>query len=397
MESKEEIINQQPQNEVENNPQDSTSKDDVSEENSGAASSSSWWGGYSNWMDKAVNSVSSASVLGAEALTSVVETAKQKSTEVYGLVSKDLEEVTTHANSMVRSSSMTIKKTFELDWFYTCDPNLAICSDDLLYIPEETTKIDEKSDELADQAFDSVKTGVNSAWKFAAGYTSQMFKEEDLEAEALLVREGEQEPVELTRLQAQLYALAADQDTFLAEPHADDLAEYEAWKCDLDKRQGEISELMISNANIRKHFSTLVPEKVTHKLFWTRYFFKVHLIELQENRRQILKKRAAEVASKNENEENNWDDVADLADNPTSNTIPAEVQEKLLSEYEKELIESKVNKVQKDLKKELNLKDKQTTPDKEETSSDDWEKLSSGSKSPRKQSKEGEDEDWVQT
>ena len=62
-------------------------------------------------------------------------------------------------------------------------------------------------------------------------------------------------------------------------------------------------------------------------MFWTRYFFKVHLIELQENRRKILKKRAAEVASKNENEENNWDDVADLADNPTSNTIPAEVQD----------------------------------------------------------------------
>ena len=83
--------------------------------------------------------------------------------------------------------------------------------------------------------------------------------------------------------------------------------------------------------------------QVTHKLFWTRYFFKVHLIELQENRRQILKKRAAEVASKNEKEENNWDDVADLADNPTSNTIPAEVQEKLLSEYEKELIGEKYN------------------------------------------------------
>ena len=65
---------------------------------------------------------------------------------------------------------------------------------------------------------------------------------------------------------------------------------------------------------------------------------------MQENRRQILKKRAAEVASKNENEENNWDDVADLADNPTtSNTIPADVQEKLLSEYEKELIGEKYN------------------------------------------------------
>ena len=44
----------------------------------GQVSLFSWWGSYSNWMDKAVNSVSSASVLGAEALTSVVETAKQK-------------------------------------------------------------------------------------------------------------------------------------------------------------------------------------------------------------------------------------------------------------------------------------------------------------------------------
>ena len=99
--------------------------------------------------------------------------------------------------------------------------------------------------------------------------------------------------------------------------------------------------------------------QVTHKLFWTRYFFKVHLIELQENRRQVLKKRAAEVASKNE--EMNWDDVADL-----SEPIPTAVQDKLLNEYEKELIESKVNQVQKDLKKELNLKDKQSTLDKGE-------------------------------
>merc|ERR1712088_1092428 len=180
-----------------------------------------------------------------------------------------------------------------------------------------------------------------------------------------------------------------DPDTFLTEPHPDDADEFTAWKPELDKRQGEISELMVSNANIRKNYSTLVPEKVNHNLFWTRYFFKVHLIELQENRRQVLKKRAAEVASKNE--EINWDDVADL-----SEPIPTAVQDKLLNEYEKELIESKVNQVQKDLKKELNLKDKQSTLDKDENSSDDWEKLSSGSKSPRKQSKE-EDEDWVQT
>ena len=123
-------------------------------------------------------------------------------------------------------------------------------------------KIDEKSDELADQAFVSVKSSVSSAWRYAAGYATQMFTEEDLEAEALLVQGQQQEPVILNRLQAQLYALATDPDTFLTENHPDDADEFNAWKCELDKRQGEISDLMVNNANIRKNYSTLVPEKV---------------------------------------------------------------------------------------------------------------------------------------
>ena len=111
--------------------------------------------------------------------------------------------------------------------------------------------------------------------------------------------------------------------------------------------------------------------QVNHNLFWTRYFFKVHLIELQENKRQILKKRAAEVSSAND-EEINWDDVADLAGNSNSDSknpgkdIPDDVQDKLLSEYEKELIEAKVKKVDQNLKTQLKIKEKQTSPDKGE-------------------------------
>ena len=44
---------------------------------------------------------------------------------------------------------------------------------------------------------------------------------------------------------------------------------------ELDSRQGEISELMINNGHVRKHYSNLVPSTVPHKLFWARYFFKV--------------------------------------------------------------------------------------------------------------------------
>merc|ERR1711953_1572257 len=347
------------------------------------ASGSSWWGSYTSMLNKAVDSVSTAvdsvNTVAASAVdsantyaASAVVSAKQKSTEVYGLVAKDLGEVSTQANSMVRSSSMTLKRTLEWDWYY-CDPNLPITEDEY---DDDEDKLDEKSDEVADQAFESVKTSVTSAWRYAAGYATQMFTEEDLEAEALLVKDGDQEPVIMNRLQAQLYALASDPATFLSDPDPDDQVEYEKWKCDLDKRQGEISNLMVANANVRKNYSTLVPDKVNHNLFWNRYFFKVHLIELQENKRQQLKARAEASVNAND-EEINWDDVADIASNAA---IPENVQEKLLKDYEKELRSSAKNK---------------KVSDKEETSSDDWEKLSTGEKSPRKQSKE-EDEEWVQ-
>ena len=55
--------------------------------------------------------------------------------------------------------------------------------------------------------------------------------------------------------------------------------------------------------------------QVSHKLFWNRYFFRVHLIELQEARRQALKKRAEQIRIESDSDIN-WDDIGDLA--PTS-------------------------------------------------------------------------------
>ena len=52
---------------------------------------------------------------------------------------------------------------------------------------------------------------------------------------------------------------------------------------------------MVNNASVREHYKSMVPDQVSHKLFWKRYFFKVHLIELQEARRNVLKKRAEEA------------------------------------------------------------------------------------------------------
>ena len=63
------------------------------------------------------------------------------------------------------------------------------------------------------------------------------------------------EPIILDRLQAQLHALSSDQDTYIQDPHPSDCPseEWTSWLADLDldRRQGEISELMINNNNIR--------------------------------------------------------------------------------------------------------------------------------------------------
>ena len=116
----------EPQKEVE-----SEQKEVENDKEPEASGTSSWWGGvssYSSWMDKAVSSVTTA-VESAKIKVRMENFAKLicnvdtydiffirilQSNEVYGFVSKDLEEVSSHANTMVKSSSMTIKKTLEV-------------------------------------------------------------------------------------------------------------------------------------------------------------------------------------------------------------------------------------------------------------------------------------------
>ena len=85
----------------------------------------------------------------------------------------------------------------------------------------------------------------------------------------------------------------------------------------------------------------LVHFQVSHKVFWTRYFFKVHLIELQEAKRQALKKRAEQRVEADS--DMTWGDVDDLVSevNSAEVKIPDDVQDKLLSDYEAELKASK--------------------------------------------------------
>lgn len=279
-------------------------------------------------------------------------------------VASQVAQATSGAGRMVKSKSMEVMKAVQEDLgevkttisTYTAPVKGAGGA-----IMNSVKELDEVTDEMAEAAISGVTKSASSIWSLASGYASQMFTEDDLEATPVLVGSNS-EPIILDRLQAQLHALASDPSTYSKDPHpqdalAEDWSQYLA-TLELDSRQGEISELMINNGHIRKHYSSLVPSTVPHKLFWARYFFKVHLIDKQEVKRQVLKKRAEETKVDSDSEIN-WDEDEEL-EGPE---IPDAVQEKLLSDYEAELKTSPAPKKHSHAKKDSNA-------------SDDWEKLS---------------------
>jgi len=271
--------------------------EEVPEQESGGnvVKSTSWWGVSSltsyltspHLLESGINNVANSV---AQATTGAAKMVKSKSMEVVKAVSEDLAEVKDSVGQYaapISKAGGALKSTLK--------------------------EIDEITDEMAESAITGVSKGASNIWNMASGYASQMFTEDDLEATPVMVGNNH-EPIILDRLQAQLHALSSDQDTYIQDPHPSDCPseEWTSWLADLDldRRQGEISELMINNNNIRKNYSSLVPGKVQHKLFWARYFFKVHLIEKQEAKRQVLKKRA-EQTKVDSDSEINWDEDDD--------------------------------------------------------------------------------------
>jgi len=324
-----------------------------------ATGSGGWLGGWGSYLQNAVQQphlleqgITAAYNQVSNATSGATQMVKSKSMEVMKAVSTDLNDV-----------KETVKTA--------ATPILPVVGEASGKISGATTalkksikELDEVTDEMTEAAITGVTKSVSSLWNVASGYANQMFTEDDLPADSVLVG-PDSEPIILDRLQAQLHALANDLTTYTQEPS--DSEEWTTWLAglNLDTRQGEISDLMINNASVRRMYSKLVPADVSHKLFWARYFYKVHLLEVDEAKRQVLRKRAERTAVE-EDTNINWDDEED--DITQEQSISEELQEKLLSEYENELKKSPKKEKKQHTKKDSN-------------GSDDWEKLSADSKS----------------
>ena len=97
------------------------------------------------------------------------------------------------------------------------------------------------------------ETGVSkgASMNRASRDSSLMFTEHDLQVTPVLVTSHE--PIIQDKLHVKLHALAGDQSTYTCDPGDSFAKDWAGWlaELDLDRRQGHISELMLSNTNIR--------------------------------------------------------------------------------------------------------------------------------------------------
>lgn len=143
-----------------------------------------------------------------------------------------------------------------------------------------------------------------------------------------------------SRSQAELNALQVDIATYCNEP--DDMEQFESWSAgfNLDLKTKDISELLVSNAQVRALQTKLVPNVVSYRLFWLRYFYKVHKWkENQDHRAKIMERASIHPDDKGELE---WEDEEDEPEKE----IPANTESDLHQSTNTTETESSLNQAQ---------------------------------------------------
>ncbi|XP_078255739.1 BSD domain-containing protein 1-like isoform X2 [Rhinoraja longicauda] len=118
------------------------------------------------------------------------------------------------------------------------------------------------------------------------------------------------------RVKVRLCNLLANPATYCAKPDE----QYNFWLSgfSLEDEKWTISNLLVNSPEIRDLYAKLVPNEVAHNDFWCRYFYRVHELHQEEERRTALKARADQTAHsedlKWEDDEDEWDGSSIILD-----------------------------------------------------------------------------------
>lgn len=264
-----------------------------SNENATTPSSSDWWKG-------------------------IFDVARIKSAEVFEFVKKDLDElsstVKTEATNVVNSTKSVFKETLQLDK------------------PESTAS--------------NMKKSVSTFLDQVSNVLSPSPEDED--EEAVMIQGSDVVP--LTRLQTQIYNLGSDSGTFLRDIEPELLPRYEAWLEVVEGNENKqlsnekLIKMLVNNPQLQTNYETLVPNKISHALFWNRYLFRKAIIEDEEAKLE----RKAKKDKDGDNEDDDKEDTVWGKEEDEFNynvELSEEDQIKLLEDYERE---KQLNKLQKE-------------------------------------------------
>ena len=83
-----------------------------------------------------------------------------------------------------------------------------------------------------------------------------------------------------SRLDADISSMQRDSATYCDEPA--DTADYQAWRSsfDLASYKPAVQQLIADNAFMAELQARIVPVIVEYDAFWTRYFYRLHLLEV---------------------------------------------------------------------------------------------------------------------
>lgn len=141
---------------------------------------------------------------------------------------------------------------------------------------------------------------------------------------------------------ARLANLRTNPATYCNE--AEDMVHFLQWTESFDVEgqeiKAEISDVMVECPEVRALYSKLVPSAVAHNDFWTRYFYKLSMLETAESKRQSLVERAT---TDEEEDLESWGDSDSETDEPETEELPTveDANNKELKVESKEEPESK--------------------------------------------------------
>jgi len=280
-------------NEEDSKPSDKSTESDTN--NKSTQQGASWWGSWGQeWID----------------------TVKEKSAETLSMVKKDLNEFVE-----------------------------VIQGDTAEKLSETATKLDKEKEKENSQGSGGmeattkvVKQGIS---KFLHSVSDLITIEPDDSTEEIITLSDDKSIASnYDRKQAKVHFIQTDPGTYCNEPEGLFNEWFETFE--LDDHKIEMSNLLIENTSVRAIYTQLVPNVISHNIFWQRYFYQLFLLNVEEKKRNDILARASNVSSKDDNEDEGWSEDDD-----------DEIE--VLSKSGKVLIENDGNKENRTIEEDIKL------------------------------------------